>query len=226
MKWHSSVASTRKWNDIHDIALEKQTSRGILIRRCCENMKQTYRTPMSKWDYNKAALNLYWNNTSAWVLSCKLTAYFQNTCLKEQLWRVAFVTKKFHKTLTFKTCNIQNIVNFSFLCIYDGSDRFQDAVVQEFCKKGAFKNFTKFTGKHSCQSLFLNKVKASNEETLAQVFSCEFFKISRNTFFTEHLCATASGWQRQVYSVYPSYPITRVDDTWISPTFDQATVKD
>ena len=27
-----------------------------------------------------------------------------------------------------------------------------------FCKKGAFKNFAKFTGKHLCQCLFLNKV--------------------------------------------------------------------
>ena len=27
-----------------------------------------------------------------------------------------------------------------------------------FCKKGALKNFAKFTGKHLCQSLFLNKV--------------------------------------------------------------------
>ena len=30
------------------------------------------------------------------------------------------------------------------------------------------------------------------KETLAQVFSCEFCKISKNTFFTEHLLATAS----------------------------------
>ena len=30
------------------------------------------------------------------------------------------------------------------------------------------------------------------KETLAQVFSCEFCKISKNTFFTEHLWATAS----------------------------------
>ena len=30
------------------------------------------------------------------------------------------------------------------------------------------------------------------KETLAQVFSCEFSKISRNTFFTEHLRAPAS----------------------------------
>ena len=59
-----------------------------------------------------------------------------------------------------------------------------------FCKKGAFKNFTKFTGKHLRQSLFLNKVaglkpQACNfikKETLAQVFSCEFCEISQNTF--------------------------------------------
>ena len=30
------------------------------------------------------------------------------------------------------------------------------------------------------------------KETLAQVFSCEFLEISKNTFFTEHLLATAS----------------------------------
>ena len=30
------------------------------------------------------------------------------------------------------------------------------------------------------------------KETLAQVFSCEFFEISKNNFFTEHLRATAS----------------------------------
>ena len=30
------------------------------------------------------------------------------------------------------------------------------------------------------------------EETLAQVISCEFFEISKNTFFIEHLRATAS----------------------------------
>ena len=30
------------------------------------------------------------------------------------------------------------------------------------------------------------------KEALAQVFSCEFWEISKNTFFTEHLWATAS----------------------------------
>ena len=44
---------------------------------------------------------------------------------------------------------------------------------------------------------FLIKLKASScsfikKETLAQMFSCEFCEISKNTFFTEHLLATAS----------------------------------
>ena len=34
------------------------------------------------------------------------------------------------------------------------------------------------------------------KETLAQVFSCEFCEISKNTFFKEHLWATASVYQK------------------------------
>ena len=33
------------------------------------------------------ALQLYWNHTSTWVLSCKFTVYFQKTFLYEHLWR-------------------------------------------------------------------------------------------------------------------------------------------
>ena len=47
-------------------------------------------------------------------------------------------------------------------------------------KKGILRNFTKFTGKHLAYN-FMKK------EILAQVFSCEFFEISKNTFFKEHL---------------------------------------
>ena len=63
-----------------------------------------------------------------------------------------------------------------------------------FCKKGVLRNFTKFTGKHLCQSLFLNKATCNfiKKETLAQVFSREFCEISKNSFFTEHLWAPAS----------------------------------
>ena len=62
-----------------------------------------------------------------------------------------------------------------------------------FCKKGVFRNFAKFTGKHLCQSLFFTKVAGLRpvtllkKETLVQVFSCEFCAIFKSTFFTEGL---------------------------------------
>ena len=64
-------------------------------------------------------------------------------------------------------------------------------------KKSVLRNFTKFTAKHLCQSLFFNKVAAQacnfiKKETLAQVSSCKFCEISKNTFFIEHLWTTAS----------------------------------
>ena len=56
-------------------------------------------------------------------------------------------------------------------------------------KKGFLRNFSKFIGKHLCGPEPCNFIK---KETLAQVFSCEFCEISKNTFFTEHLRATTS----------------------------------
>ena len=65
-------------------------------------------------------------------------------------------------------------------------------------RKGVLRNFAKLTGKHLCQNLFFNKVAGLRpdfikKETLAQVFSCNFVGISRNTFFTEHHRMAASG---------------------------------
>ena len=64
-------------------------------------------------------------------------------------------------------------------------------------KESVLRNFAKFTGKHLCQSIFLNKIAGLiflNKVAglrLVQVFSCEFYEISKNAFFIEHLWATA-----------------------------------
>ena len=55
-------------------------------------------------------------------------------------------------------------------------------------KKCVPKNSAKFTGKHLCQNLFFNKVANLRPATLlrkrlAQVLSCGFCEISKNTFF-------------------------------------------
>ena len=55
---------------------------------------------------------------------------------------------------------------------HHGSMDFAEVVVHKFSvRKGVLRNFAKFTGKHLCQSLFLNKVTGLRH--------CE---ISRNTF--------------------------------------------
>ena len=46
-------------------------------------------THAPKCDSNKAALQLYWNRTLAWVFCCKFAAYFQNNFFKEHIWRTA-----------------------------------------------------------------------------------------------------------------------------------------
>ena len=50
-----------------------------------------------------------------------------------------------------------------------------------FCKKRALRNFPKCTGKDLCQSFFFNN-NFTKKETLAQVFSCDLYEISKNTF--------------------------------------------
>ena len=70
--------------------VQKQPSRGVLRRRCSKHRHQIYRrTPMSKSDFNKVALQLYENHTSTWVFSCKFVACFQNTFSQEHLWKTA-----------------------------------------------------------------------------------------------------------------------------------------
>ena len=69
-----------------------------------------------------------------------------------------------------------------------------------FCKKGVLRNFTKFTGKHLCQSLYFNKVAGLRPEAcnfikieaLARVFSCEFGEFSKNTSSYRTPSVTAS----------------------------------
>ena len=59
-------------------------------------------------------------------------------------------------------------------------------------KKDFLKNFAEFRGKHLCWSLLFNTIAGFRPETPTQVFSCEFCKIFKNAFFTEHIWATAS----------------------------------
>ena len=70
-----------------------------------------------------------------------------------------------------------------------------------FCRKKEFLEISQNSQENICaRASFLIEFQVGLEllkkEALAQVFSCEFCQISKNPFFTEHLCATASGLQK------------------------------
>ena len=54
--------------------IQKHPPRGVVRKRCSENMQQIYRGAY----FNKVG-------TSAWMFSCKFTAYFQSTFSQEHL---------------------------------------------------------------------------------------------------------------------------------------------
>ena len=64
---------------------------------------------------------------------------------------------------------------------------------EAFCEKGVLRNFAKVTGKHLCQSLFLNKVAGLRRATLLKkglrhrYFPASFVKFLRPPFLKEHL---------------------------------------
>ena len=60
---------------------------------------------------------------------------------------------------------------------------FRSSCPEIFCIKGVPRNFTKFTGKQLCQSLFFNKVA----RLWYRCFPVNFAKLLRTPFFTEHL---------------------------------------
>ena len=60
------------------------------------------------------------------------------------------------------------------------NDKDRSCHLEVFCKNGVVRNFAKFTGKP--ESLFLLKKRGGE-----QVFPCEFFEVSKDNFFIEHL---------------------------------------
>ena len=90
------------------VSIQKQPSRGVLSKRCYENMQQIYRrTSMPKCDFNKVAKQLYCNHTSARFSPIHLLYIFRTPFTKntyEQL-RLSIVKEwKLSKIVTRVKC--------------------------------------------------------------------------------------------------------------------------
>ena len=79
------------------------------------------------------------------------------------------------------------------LIVHSTNSNFRSSRPEVFCKKGAVKNFPKFTGKHLCQSLFYNKVAGLGPSTLFKkrpwhrCFPVNFAEFLTTPFLIEHL---------------------------------------
>ena len=73
-------------------------------------------------------------------------------------------------------------------------------------KLGVLKNFSKFRGKHLCQSLFFNK-SFNKKEDLTQVLSCEFCVIFMKPFLLK-----ISGWLLLIHRTRVIYTIMNHND--------------
>ena len=95
-------------------------------------------------------------------------------------------------------CYLKTFLDEFLQIIIYSKHNFRGSRPKVFCEKGVLRNFEKFTGKHPCQRLFFNKlaglrpVTLFKKKSLARAFSCEFCKISKNTFFYRTLPVAAS----------------------------------
>ena len=71
--------------------------------------------------------------------------------------------------------------------------KYRSSRLEVFCRKGVFRNFEKFTGKHLCQSLLFNKIAGLRTVTLLKkrfcyrCFPVNFSKFLKTPCITEHL---------------------------------------
>ena len=85
------------------------------------------------------------------------------------------ILKAFRPCLVFLTFLLKRLV-FLYFQSLKGVDwsrlttTIRSSRQEVFCKKGALKNFTRFTGKHLCQSLCFNKVAGLWPETFKNIF--------------------------------------------------------
>ena len=144
-----------------------------LWRRC---LAVIYIIFILKWYFSKFLRTFFFTKHLWWLL---LAVTFESIKL--------FTSAKYYESIFWIILS-----SFNFLiqpavfekCQLSGSNHQRCSI-----KTGVLRNFTKFTVKQLCQSLFFNiclRPATLWKKRFWQIFSCEFYEISKNTFFTEH----------------------------------------
>ena len=135
------------------------------------------RTQALRKSYRPETLQHYGKNTLTQVFSCEISENFKSTYFEEHLCTFASFSNKmmlrwynldeahfFFTWYHFNECTYLVKVSFK-----KGNSHLQECRSSNHrcsVRKGVLRNFTKFTGKHLCQSLFFNKVAGRRPATL------------------------------------------------------------
>ena len=92
--------------------------------------------------------------------------------------------------------NVLNSIELPLGCIFYTTHR--SSLPEVFCKKGVLINFTKFTGKHLCQSLFFNKVFLWK---LWKLLEKKSFANNRTIFFSKFETMQWKPYPRRVFKI-------------------------
>ena len=92
------------------------------------------------------------------------------------------------------------------------------------CKK-VFSEISQNSQENTCARVSFLINFFIRKETLAQVFSCEFCEISKNTFFTEHLWTTASSCRSFVAYLEFQFWYIKIHGPWSPAKFEILLVK-
>ena len=97
----------------------------------------------------------------------------------------------FYQLLNMAQKNISKVnkIDIREICEIISSERYTGSSRSEiFREKSGLKNFSKFTGKHLCQSLSFNKTEILSKKRLGhRCFPVNFEKFLRTPIFIEHL---------------------------------------
>ena len=118
---------------------------------------------------------------------------YKNTSLSQlyQPPRISFSQNTYHQYVHH--VNIEKFLRTTF-----SQNTSQKQPPEVFCGKKCSQKFHKIHRKVPVPELHFQQ--SCRPQALAQVFSCEFCEISRNTFFTERLWTTASDLQKQLFA--------------------------
>ena len=122
------------------------------------------------------------------VIQCFWMAW--GKCKKKWSSGFAFLGQHNFYSEPLQTCqhNTKNVYLF-FLMLYEPLKLSHRRCA---AKKGVLNNFTKFTGKHLCESFFFRPGTLLKKRLCHRCFPVSFEKFLRTPFFTEHFRRTAS----------------------------------